>query len=608
MSPDVEISSAAKPLRGRVPSRPPAPWPGFVRYLLGLAVGVLAAAGAQAAVAIPSAEPAVPSGTVAAPEDAQEAAAASRLVLDMDFLARNLIGPDGIARNPANGDIYVSLEDAATIIRIRVEGAKKVVVDTSSPVQALRGPADRKARGLRSPEGLALDGKGGLYVVEDVPGGRLIRYDIQERSLVSRAAGQMIDVPFTGGQIAWESVDVGPAGELLLAGSTMEHSMLAPGDTDLFGLARGVILYRDADGAWWMPLNRAMASYSSAVFSPDGKYAVYACEISGEVGCLDLESKNLRTFAASHEFQAPEGLCSLPDGRVLVAEESGRIYQWDPLTDEIRLLFNGRHTIESLEWIPDDNRVLVTDDQRGQLLSLKLAPEALARSAATTNWGIRFADRYTMVEMIPDDCPAYLESVLKMGGYVSSKEGGAVAFREFAQNYCLVAVDADAVPLERTRSIENPITRLQFVIVAPYLMGVQGGELLWSSSGFVAVKKSGEKETTRLVSRSVIHGDLMECRFTPVGGQEIALPMPFSTRFDNNGSASIHFMGMGVMPDYMVGLNTQNPEQSFLLVMQPDEQPQQYKLDLPARKDRNHWVIALRRKELEVWQPLRQGR
>ena len=40
----------------------------------------------------------------------------------------------------------------------------------------------------------------------------------------------------------------------------------------------------------------------------------------------------------------------------------------------------------------------------------------------------------------------------------------------------------------------------------------------------MAVKKSGEKETTRLVSRSVIHGDLMECRFTPVGGQEIALP------------------------------------------------------------------------------------
>ena len=535
-------------------------------------------------------------------------APSAHIVSEIRTVAGKLIGPDGIARNPATGDIYVSLEDAATILRFRVDGSKAVVIDSSSPVHGVSGPASRLARGLRSPEGLALDGKGGLYVVEDVPGGRLIRYDIQERSLVSRAAGQMIDVPFTGGQIAWESVDVGPAGELLLAGSTMEHAMLAPGDTDLFGLARGVILYRDADGAWWMPLNRAMASYSAAVFSPDGKHAVYACEFSGEVGCLDLESKNLRTFSASHDFHAPEGLCSLPDGRALIAEEAGRIYLWDPLTDETRLLFNNRHTIESLDWIPDDNRMLVTDDQRGQLLSMKLAPDALARSAATTNWGIRFADQYTMVEMIPDDCPAYLESVLKMGGYVSSKEGGAVSFRDFAQNYCLVAVDADAVPLERTRMIEDPITRLQFVIVAPYLMGVQGGELIWSSSGFVAVKKSGKKETTRLVSRSVIHGDLMECRFTPVGGQEIALPMPFSTRFDNNGSASIHFMGMGVMPDYMVGLNTQNPEQSFLLVMQPDDQPQQYKLDLPARKDRNHWVIALRRKELEVWQPLRQGR
>jgi hypothetical protein len=61
---------------------------------------------------------------------------------------------------------------------------------------------------------------------------------------------------------------------------------------------------------------------------------------------------------------------------------------------------------------------------------------------------------------------------------------------------------------------------------------------------------------------------------------------------------------MGVMPDYLLILNTVMLDQSVLLVMQPGEKPQQYRIFLPSDRDRNYWVIALERKEPEVWNSL----
>ena len=96
----------------------------------------------------------------------------------------------------------------------------------------------------------------------------------------------------------------------------------------------------------------------------------------------------------------------------------------------------------------------------------------------------------------------------------------------------------------------------------------------------------------------------METRFTPVGGQTIALPMPFSARINSDGFVSVNFMGMSVMPDFYLELNSVDPDESVMVVMQPDEPPQQYRIELPPRRDRNHWVIALERKEPDVWRRL----
>ena len=526
----------------------------------------------------------------------------------ISIMAKGLVSPDGIARDAKSGDIYVSIEDAASIVRIRPDGSKKVLFNGATPLYAGSGSDRKKVVGLRSPEGLALDGNGLLYVVEDITGGRLISFDVTEPAAKSHPVGNVVPVPLGNSLLAWESVDVGPEGELLMAGSTIEYSLFKPGDEGMFGMVRGAILYRDVEGEWWMPMNQAMASYSAVCFSPDGNHAFYACELTGQVGCLDLRSRKLRTYVSGRAFRAPEGLCALPDGSALVAEESGKIYRLDPMADKTQLCVELRDTVESVHWDGPRSRMLVTDDQKGALLSLEVKADSFIGPAPGTNAMVLFEDQYTNVEMIPDYCPEYLDKVLKLGGYVSDGEEGGISFRDFAQQYCLIAIDAATELLSFSSATEDPIKRIQFIIVAPYLMGIQGGQLIWSSSGFVAVKESGQVVKTELVSRQIIQGDLMESRFTPVGGQQIALPMPFSTRIDNDGTASVHFMGLGVTPDYLLMLNTVKPDESIMLVMSPGERPQQYKVSLPPNQDGRSWVIALKRKEPEVWKNLSRER
>lgn len=516
-------------------------------------------------------------------------------------LVKDLPSPDGMVLDPATGDLYVSEEDRAAVVRIKPDGSREVVFDNATPLFEGKGGERHKVEGLRSPEGLALDAQGTLYVVEDIPGGRLVSFNLAEIRQ-SRFSGNVVSLPIPGHRFAWESVDARPSGELLLAGSSMEAFASEP---EKNGLYRGVVLHRDAHGDWWMPINHAMASYSAVCFSPDGAYAYFASESPGDVGCIDLRTHSLRLMFMNQTFKSPEGLCALPGGTALLAEESGRIYRLDPTAGTIQFLHDVGSTIESLIWDGANHRVLVTDDQRGQVLALEMKDAIDFRSTIGTVMDIRFEDQSTPVEMIPDLCPDYLAQVLKLGGYdARAQQSGSVPFRKFAQRYCLVAIDADVDLLPNGKPVEDPIVHIQFVIVAPYLIGVRNGELIWSSSGFTAVKKSGKIVKTELVQRQVVSGDLMESRFTPVGGQTIALPMPFSARINTDGSAAVNFMGMGVTPDFFLELNTTDPDRSYMVVMQQDRTVQQYEVRLPPKQDSTHWVIALERNEADVWRCL----
>lgn len=517
-------------------------------------------------------------------------------------LADGLKAPDGLVRDPKTGDIYVSEEAGPRILRFRPDGSREVYADADTPIYEKVGISRKRADDLRSPEGLAFDPQSGsLYVVEDIPGGRLIRFMDPEVTHSPFRYGLVEPLPEQNGSIAWESVDVGPNSELLLAGSTIEAF---PREFEKEGLFRGVVLYRDSRSRWWMLLDDAMTSYSAAAFSADATVAFFACEISGDVGCMDLQSHILRTYHADRVFKSPEGICALPDGSALIAEECGRLWRIDPVADRIQAVADLDTGIESVLWEESTHRLLVTDDGKGRLLALDLLPglDDILQTSPTVR-SILFQTRATPVEMIPDRCPHYLTRILEVGGYDPAKKNAEKIFQDFARQYCLVAIDADVMLLSSAQPVEDPFKRIQFMIVAPYLMGSTSGQLLWSSSGFAAVRESGKVLRTELVQRDRVDVDLLECTMTPLGGETVALPMPFSARINGEGIATVSFMGMGVMPDFYLILNTVEPNNSFMVTIHAGS-VQQYALQLPPFADSNQWVVALTRTEPDVWKSL----
>ena len=517
-------------------------------------------------------------------------------------LAAGLRSPDGLVCDPATGDIYVADELAAAIYRIKPNGRKERMFDATTPIFEGHGKTRRRQPGLRSPEGLALGPDRMLYVVEDIPGGRLIVFDAAAKPNQPAAArGQNIPIPIANSQFAWESVDIRATGELLLAGSTAEAVLQDQAGGNLF---RGAVLYRDGKGVWWVLLNHIMASYSAVCFSSDGNYAFFACEISGAVGILDLKTQTLRTFLANKAFRSPEGLCALPGQVVLVAEEGGKVYWWDPTTDTSQLLYQHPATIETAYWDAARHRLLITDDQAGKVWAVPMRRGLSFRTASGDVEDVPFDLALAAVDMVPARCPPYLTEVLKMGGYDAEQLQDRLSFRDFARRYCLVAVDAETRLLPGQAPADDPIEHIQFVVVAPYLIGFEEGKLLWASSGFTVVKQSGQIVKTELVRRQALRGQLLESRLAPSGGQDIALPIPFTARINAEGLVTVHFLGMGLMADYALILDSAVPNHSVLVVVQPDGLVQQYQVRLPPKKRRSHWVIGLEHKEPETWKKL----
>ena len=505
-------------------------------------------------------------------------------------MASHIQDPDGLAIDQATGDIYVSEEYRAAIIRISTNGERIVLCDADTPIfQAVRGSVVR-VTGMRGIEGVALDGKGLIYVVEDVVGGRLIKFLLADMS-----QGEVVPLPLDGRAYAWESIDANNKGELLLAGSSMESFAAGHMTNSLFD---GVILYRDVSGAWWIPMQNGLASYSAVCFSPDGRSAYFADELMGEVGCLDLESRTLRTYVADKTIRSPEGVCVLPDGSALVASEGGGIYRFDPVTRSVRLVYGCHSNIESIAWDNERHRLLVTSDGGGLLIALYADLHFQSPREFIPN--VAFGPIPFGVT-IPEKCPDYLQGVLKLGGFDPMNATNNTSFAEFARRLSMVAVDSLAVMQDHEGPFGDPVKRVQFVVFMPNLFGIEMGEFTGPVSGFAAIQESGYVVQTRMRDRELVHVRLWDGLVSVFGKKRVALPYPLGARLSAEGVASLHFMGFGETPDYHVVLNARHPNESYMMVTYLDGRSQNYRLMLPPGKDVSHWVLALKPETPEEW-------
>lgn len=509
-------------------------------------------------------------------------------------LMEKLDAPDGLAIDPFTGSIYITEENTARVIRLDTDGERAMIIDPSTPVYALRNGAYEVEPGLRSPEGIAFAHSGKLYIVEDLVGGRLIEFELPEYSHGSMMFGVVVDVPQPAPGYAWESIAVSTRGELLLAGSNMEAFLI---DRTGIDIPSGAVMFRDQENAWWMPVQRSLESFSGACFAPDGKHAYFISEAMGYVGCFDLSDRILRSWFSEIKIESPEGIAALSDGTAVVVSEKGQLYRIDPHDCSANEIFDFHTGVESVAWDPARSRLLLTLDDQGKLTSLN---NIYFASTQKIQGPIELGDTVFQVE-IPEECPHYLTGLLNMCGFDPFNKDQKATFRELVKNVALFAVDADAVLSSSDQPVDDPIVKVQFAIFTPLFFGIDLSGLSGPASGFVAVRKSGKMERTTMHKGAAMKVNMSENHFSAFVPNKLALPHPAAYRLSPEGTATVHFMGMGETPDFHVILNMKDPGLSYMVAMHTDGTYQQYELKLPANKNIQHWIVGLKRDNPEAW-------
>jgi sugar lactone lactonase YvrE len=514
----------------------------------------------------------------------------------MKALLNDLQGPDGLALDPLSGSIFISEEDRAVIQRYDLDGFRQTLVDRDTPVFERKGKQVVRAPGLRSPEGLAFDPAGRLYVVEDIPGGRLIAFDLPEYHHGGPVFGEVVPIPAPAPGYAWESIDVSTSGALLLAGSNLEGFLAARTIAETYS---GAILYRDPDGTWWMPIFRELDGFSGACFDVRAENAYFISEVMGYAGCFDLQSHVFKAWYADATIESPEGITAMPDGAAVVVAEGGKLFRIDPQDNVAKEVFDLHENIESVIWDGANSRLLITSDGKGRLIAMD---DVFFSSTQKIQGPVLIGETLHEVE-IPADCPDYLAGLLKMCRLDLLSSTPGQSFQDLVKNVALFAIDATARPVRFKDDPlpDDPVERVQFAIFTPHFFGVDLSGLSGPASGLVAVHKSGKMTHTILHRGSMTHISLADGRFGAFNKSKIALPYPFSYRLTPDGLASVSFMGLGQTPDYHIVINLKHPTHSYMVAMHPDGSSQQYKLNLPADRDVMHWIVGLKREAPDSW-------
>ncbi|MFH0953249.1 MAG: hypothetical protein V1873_02855 [Verrucomicrobiota bacterium] len=484
--------------------------------------------------------------------------------------AAGLESPDGLAIHPLTGELYVSEEAAGRISVIRKGKAVPALarnweVIDSLPEWAVTDTAPRAhwlSPKLESPEGLAFSKGGLLFVTEDTPRGRLLEFIPDEEGQFSDA--RAIPIPWLDQPYAWESVVVAEDGRLFLAGSAAEAGP---------GLFYGTVLIRDDVGNWSVIDYSPFASFSSIALSRDEDILVVGEEtFTGSVSWWDTV-RRLPINTVTSVLPSVEGVCVLPDGSILAAQESsppdkgggGRLLRIDPQTGSSEVMAEGFGMIESVIVSPKTHFVYLTEDSSGLIIELRpkkpFQTEAylLQRSLRT----------YEAVEgLAPREWPPFLRQFFTDLG-VSTRDEEPIAYtppgtpppkkdilsitlQELGMRIPLIAGKLRTSP-SPGKKFADPVVAMDFVLFFPNQM-LKNGVCTPSLSLFSAKRQSGRVERTQVLSgmnQAVRYKDgtgwIKEC-----DNAQLYLPLTSCSamRSEYGTDVSLAFLGLGVMQDY----------------------------------------------------------
>lgn len=510
----------------------------------------------------------------------------------MRTIATGLAGPGGLALDVRNGNIFVAEKEGHRISLITPKGRVRTVIDLDTPMY-LPGGDRRRLAPIRSPEGLAMDRNGKLYITEDRPNGRILSVPISEAGKVDGPV-ELFHIPGHATNFQWEAIAVRDGGDIVIAGSTVERGVTAG------LLAQGAIVFRDRDERWWVPFTRPMSAPSAVAFSRTGAFVVYADEISGTLAWLDVQARYLREGASQKSFHSPEGVCLLPDGRIVVAEEHGRLSIVDPETDAVEVIADGLGMIESVVWDPFEERLLVTADGRGAVLEFR--PESPISPMVDR---MRRAPCYSEGALlhVPSAPPAFLSPLLDIGGLGELSANLGLAFEELTRRIPILAADARAVPADMFEELEDPIEFVRFLALDPNRLKFDEPGFDFALSVVVLRTRSGQIFKTKMERTVILTGNLWLGEFKNHGEFDIPIPFAYTAHPSPRGHAVIHFTGLGRSPDISISLNPARTDESYMLVTYPEGRMEHYRLLFTVSENGEpNAVVSLPPRRQQFWQ------
>jgi glucose/arabinose dehydrogenase len=436
---------------------------------------------------------------------------------DAYVLAEGLETPDGIALHPGSGEIYVSEKSVGRISVIR-EGKPVPVVDTGWTVKddlpkwAITEAQPRSHwlyPKLRQPEGITFSPGGHLFVIEDIPDGRLLEFVPDEDGGYREAL--VTPIPWFYKGFSWRSVTVSRDDRLFLAGSAAEAGP---------GLFFGVVLMRDAEHNWWVVDYGPFAGFSSVSLSREQDILIVGEQVKGTVTWWDtLRHRAIgtvtRTFPElSHAYPLPDGAIAVIQGaksnRVKVLgeepDQGGYIHRLNPQNGQSSVIASGFEDIREICISPQSGRVYLTEGDTGLVMELR-PREQPARNQYLLENTARLAEIAS--GMPPKKWPPFLKGFFKDLGVsprdeVVREAGQAPAF-DAPNTYTLVEV-GKAVPLiagkvrthpEGYGDNVDPITDIDFIVLFPNRTFKSGNEASPGLAFFSAVRASGKVERTQ---------------------------------------------------------------------------------------------------------------
>lgn len=502
-----------------------------------------------------------------------------------------LSSPDGIAIDPRTGNIFVSEEEASRIVMITPRGRTRTVIDQDTRLYVMDGKTQKRIVPLKSPEGLAMDGNGRLYVVEDRAKGRILAIQLDENGKVGPS--EVIRVPGHASNFQWEGIAVRDTGELLLTGSSAENAL------GVGSMAQGALVYRDKDGRWWVPIMRPMAGLANVAFSKSGDFAIYTDEITGTVGWIDLQSRYLREGASQTSFKTPEGICILPDGRIVVAEEGGRLSLLDPEVDAVKVIAEGLGAIESVTWDDRGNRLLVTSDGSGTVI--ELIPDS-AFAGGIDRMQRAVCQSEGAIRHVPRTAPEFLRPLLDMGGLSEFNPDFNLAFDELTRRVPILATDAQAILLQGSEEVADPVVHLRFVALDPNRLRFDEPGFDFALSAMILRTRSGQIYKTKLARTVIMSGNLWLGEFKNHGTFDVPVPFAYQAQPGPRGHAVIHFTGLGRSPDISIALNPSKPDESFMLITHVNGSLEQYRLvQTRSPEGEDNWVVSMPSRRQQPW-------